>query len=778
MKSPATAALLAESSPSVTASSYHQPNAEGIYESPEWLVVPIGGGSICHIFLAHTEDGWIGGFKFFMKSPRNLLEQPPRVGDQPLDTRELAIAEMVKHARSFFHGHQSLLARLDMWVMHDRGEAPAAAREVIQETTLPLNNYYATKMVSGVVCVFEWDAAGIADAYKHPRVAKVLRSVEAPNEIDARSRAERLFAEGAGEDSWIGQVSSEPAGTPAIEASEPDATIPPRPHYAEIPVDAIEPGDNPRKSRAPDGQAELVESIRANGLLQPIAVRDMGAGREGKPDAKRYRLIFGEGRWLAHTELGRATIEAKIYHGVDDAAALALALVENLQRRDMNSMDEAEGFADLSRMGWTPERMSEQTGKAVRTIYRSLALMKLPESVRAQVRAAELSARQARELVRWVAANGEKSGALVEGFISRPEVCEVIARVAGKSAENIPSEDLAAGIPPAAVAPLIEAKALIEINAAKYFDEIHARGLFADCPESGKYFRLGSDAQHLYCWPETGWPTLKKTIDKAMREAADEQAARAQRRVETAATSKVSVPLTALKEAGADHVILKGELERYAEHLPESIMTTGIDPNTKGEVILCTDPKKLQALRDAEAKAVKEHDDALIALAVNRAELKIKKLKKVGRREWAVVMTAALDADYSPRVEVIGWEAWKAQGLKMPHMLLDTSAASTWGAFAKIDPVACVRAYLQALLLNLQELGDRAGLAELLRWILEVPKLGIMAEDPRERDKLLRRLAATLFAAPAAVPPPVEKVPAKAAAKPSKKPTKAKGVRK
>jgi ParB/RepB/Spo0J family partition protein len=745
MKSPATAALLAETQPSVTASTYHQPNAEGIYESPEWLVVPIGGGSICHIFLAHTEDGWIGGFKFFMKSPRNLLEQPPRAGDQPLDTKEEAIAEMVNHARSFFHGHQSLLDRLEEWLA--KQAAPA------QEDFLPVDIPTSPTLTE----LINMNDAQLAEVQNGPGDEMTKRHAASELRIRAEQRAEAATA----------------------HRDETEDTIPPRPHYAEIPVADIEPGDNPRKSRAPDGQAELVESIRANGLLQPIAVRDMGAGREGKPDAKRYRLIFGEGRWLAHTELGRATIEAKIYHGVDGAAALALALVENLQRRDMNSMDEAEGFADLSRMGWTPERMSEQTGKAVRTIYRSLALMKLPESVRAQVRAAELSARQARELVRWVAAAGEKTGAPVEGFISRPEVCEVIARVAAKSAANIPSEDLAAGIPPAAVAPLIEAKALIEINAAKYYDEIHSRGLFADCPESGKYFRLGSDAQHLYCWPETGWSALKKTIDKAMREAAEDQAARAQRRVETAATSKVSVPLTALKEAGADHVILKGELERYAEHLPESIVTTGIDPITKGEVILCTDPKKLQALRDAEAKAVKDHDDALIALAVNRAELKIKKLKKLGRREWAVVMTAALDADYSPRVEVIGWEAWKAQGLKMPHMLLDTSAASTWTAFAKIDPVACVRAYLQALLLNLQELGDRAGLAELLRWILEVPKLGIMAEDPRERDKLLRRLATTLFAAPApAVPAVPEKVPAKAAAKPSKKPTKAKGSRK
>lgn len=705
MKSAATAALTADE-PKPAAAKYHTPNAEGIFEDAEQIFVPLPAGNICHFLIANTERGWVPGFKLFTRQPRNLTEHLPKRTDATYDERWGALEYCVVLALKFFAEHQGPRDIVEKWWAAQCGEAvrPAAEEDPADEiserdtSSVPLTseNWSLARLSAAKDAELEQ----LAESASDPDLAEAARS-----ELTYRAQM-RHVADGATE--------AEPV---------PAATIPPRPHYAEISLEEIEANpDNPRRSREQSDIDELANSIKANGLLQPIALRDMGEGREGKPDTKRYQIIFGEGRWLAHKQLGLPAIEAKVYAGVDSATVLAFALVENLQRRDMNAVDEAEGFAELARLGWTPARMSEQTGKTTRTIRRALALMKLPETVRGMVREGELSARQARELGRWVVPAGFEDGAKDEGFVARPRVCEIIADIAAKSNCNISSDDLAKGVPMEAIGGLTAEKLIVEIP-EKYLGRQ---------PAELVVFQAGGGT---FTFDVDGWKDAKKKIDADDREAAAERAEKAKKRVETATESRVSVPLSALKASKAEHVVLTGDLEIYADHLPEAIVATGIDPVTKAEVLVCTQPEKLKALQTAEAAALTEDRDAKIAAAQENAHTKLKKLKKIGPREMALVIAAGsahIDAD-----------TFKKQGLRAPAgwaRHLDGTALAP--LLAKFDPLDQARVVLEGLL-------ETSGAEpEVLRWILEVPKLGLIEEDAREREKLIKRLASEIFAAP------------------------------
>jgi ParB/RepB/Spo0J family partition protein len=724
MKSTAAAALLAADSSAESVERYHTANAEGIYENAEQVFVGMRGGNICHFLVARTPEGWTPGHKFFTRQPHNLATDLPSniPGRVVVPTRWAALAAEAGVAMRFFSDHGTALEALCTWCETNLPDAELEAlRKLAREIGL-------SKWANKNSCE-EGPSTTVAPSQVAEDAALVTPAAPAPDAEPASTASGAtggvIFSGSCGPELTRGATGMGSTGNLATEA-----TIPPRPHYAELGVGEIGPGDNPRKGRSAAAQAELVESIRTAGQLQPVAVLDLGEG-----SSPRYRLIFGEGRWLAHQTLGRATIEAKVFKGIDEATAKALALVENLLRHDMNAMDEAEGFADLHQLGWNTARMAEQTGKDLSTIRRALALTKLPEAVRALVREGKLSSRQANRLVRYVVPAGGFE-AKPEGFIARPAVAEALAQAAVDL--KISSDDLADGIPQAALPALVDAGALIEINSAKYFDSISGRGLFAHAPESGKYFRIGM-SHHLYCWPETPWPALKKTIDKETRDAAAAKAERATKRVETAAVSRVSVPLTALKDSKAEHVVLKGDLEIYADYLPEEIVANGIDPTSQAEVLVCTQPEKLKALRYAEAKEIGVINEAAYLAAQTRAREIVRKIKKLGAREMAFVVEGT-QVDFN--ADLGEAEVWREAGLKWPAR---AKALSMRAMLETLEPVEQYRLFVTATLLA--EAFEETRL-ELLRWILGVPKIGLIEEDKREREKLLARVAKEVFAAP------------------------------
>lgn len=161
-------------------------------------------------------------------------------------------------------------------------------------------------------------------------------------------------------------------------------------------VSAVHPNPfQPRREFNEEELADLVSSIESNGLLQPIVVRPAG-NRRG---ADRWELVAGERRWRAVTRLGWKDVPALVRE-VDDRTLLVLALVENLQRSGLNSLEEAEGYQQLQEeFGLSQQQVAEAVGKDRSTVANMLRLLQLPASVRRLLEAGELSAGHARALL-------------------------------------------------------------------------------------------------------------------------------------------------------------------------------------------------------------------------------------------------------------------------------------------------------------------------------------------------------------------------------------------
>jgi ParB family chromosome partitioning protein len=160
-----------------------------------------------------------------------------------------------------------------------------------------------------------------------------------------------------------------------------------------LPVGEIRPNPyQPRKEFRAEDLADLEASLRATGLLQPVTVRKVR-------DGQGYELIAGERRLRAATRLGWAEIPA-IVKDIDDQTLLTLAMVENLQRADLNPIEEAEGYQRLAdEFGLTQQQIAEVVGKDRTTIANCLRLLGLPGSVRRLVAEGAISAGHARPML-------------------------------------------------------------------------------------------------------------------------------------------------------------------------------------------------------------------------------------------------------------------------------------------------------------------------------------------------------------------------------------------
>ena len=186
---------------------------------------------------------------------------------------------------------------------------------------------------------------------------------------------------GKGLDSLLPRVQA-PAASADTESGKP----------REIPLDQIE--HNPFQTRSQvneDQLAELAASIVANGVVQPVLVRPLANGR--------FQLIAGERRWRASQLAGKATIPA-ILRQVSDEQAMEITIVENLQRADLNPMEQARAFERLAReFHMTQEQMATRTGKDRATVANFLRLLRLPATVQARVESGELTFGHARALL-------------------------------------------------------------------------------------------------------------------------------------------------------------------------------------------------------------------------------------------------------------------------------------------------------------------------------------------------------------------------------------------
>src|SRR5262249_17675464 len=200
-----------------------------------------------------------------------------------------------------------------------------------------------------------------------------------------------------------------------------------------VPIEDIDPNPNQPRQHLGD-LSELIASIREKGVLEPILVRPRGA---------RFQIIAGERRYRASIEAGLGEIPC-IVRETSDSETMEIALVENLQRKDLSPFEEADGLRTLAeRYGYTHEAMAERLGKSRTSITEVLSLNAMPEEVRQVCRRADI---QSKSLLLQVVRQGDpqKMLALVqrlehEGRATRDEARRITREAKGaKSAKGRP----------------------------------------------------------------------------------------------------------------------------------------------------------------------------------------------------------------------------------------------------------------------------------------------------------------------------------------------------
>ena len=185
-----------------------------------------------------------------------------------------------------------------------------------------------------------------------------------------------------------------------------DTLLPSRQTPATAPAPAVHAGEaihqlaielidrNPYQTRTHVDEPalrELADSIKATGVLQPITVRSIPGGR--------YQLIAGERRWLASQQAGKATVPS-IVRQVSNEQAMEMTIIENLQREDLNAVEQARAFDRLGReFGLTQEQMAQRTGKDRSSVSNYLRLLRLPEPVQQLVETNQISFGHAKALM-------------------------------------------------------------------------------------------------------------------------------------------------------------------------------------------------------------------------------------------------------------------------------------------------------------------------------------------------------------------------------------------
>ncbi len=187
-------------------------------------------------------------------------------------------------------------------------------------------------------------------------------------------------------------TSAAPVAMPSAQTSAPESEL------KHLPLDLLQRGRyQPRVDMRPESLIELAESIRAQGVVQPIVVRPLDL-----PDAhgvRRYEIIAGERRWRAAQQAGLREIPA-IVRAVADDAAIAVALIENIQRENLNPLEEARALQRLiAEFGLTHQQAADAIGRSRAAVSNLLRLLELPSEVCERVERRELEMGHARALL-------------------------------------------------------------------------------------------------------------------------------------------------------------------------------------------------------------------------------------------------------------------------------------------------------------------------------------------------------------------------------------------
>jgi ParB family chromosome partitioning protein len=207
---------------------------------------------------------------------------------------------------------------------------------------------------------------------------------------------------GRGLEALLGQISRRPEPAPGAPAPAPGAQPPPAKlpgdELANLPLDLLQRGKyQPRVDMRQESLDDLASSIKAQGIVQPIVVRPVDGAAPG--ESQRYEIIAGERRWRAAQIAGLATVPAVIRR-VPDEAAIAMSLIENIQRENLNPLEEARALERLiSEFGITHQQAADAVGRSRAAVSNLLRLLELPDEISAFVERRELEMGHARALL-------------------------------------------------------------------------------------------------------------------------------------------------------------------------------------------------------------------------------------------------------------------------------------------------------------------------------------------------------------------------------------------
>lgn len=203
-----------------------------------------------------------------------------------------------------------------------------------------------------------------------------------------------------------------------------------------VPIEFISPNPrNPRRSFSDADLTDLAQSIREHGIVQPVVVRPSHSA----PD--RYEIIAGERRWRAAQRAGLIDIPVLVRE-VDDRTALELAIIENVQRTDLNPVEEAQGYQQLiDEHGYSQADLGQVIGKSRSHVANTLRLLKLPEGIRDMLTSGALSAGHARTLVTAEDPAGLAGRIVTEGLSVR-QAEELAQLPAARRREHRPSSPI------------------------------------------------------------------------------------------------------------------------------------------------------------------------------------------------------------------------------------------------------------------------------------------------------------------------------------------------
>ncbi len=232
-----------------------------------------------------------------------------------------------------------------------------------------------------------------------------------------------------------------PAGSGSVTSPGPASAegVAPGSRVEKVPVGRVCPSSlQPRRDFPAESLAELADSIREQGILQPLVVRRQG---------EKLELIAGERRWRA-SQLAGLTEVPVIVREADDTTALELMLVENLQREDLNPVDEAQGYSELmERFRLTQDAVATKVGRSRAAVANALRLLRLPTAVQGLLREGKISTGHAKVLLglTGLALQSEAAERVVKEGMSVRQAEELVARMTAPAPAPEP------GRPPGAV---------------------------------------------------------------------------------------------------------------------------------------------------------------------------------------------------------------------------------------------------------------------------------------------------------------------------------------